>query len=259
MAEYWKYVGVVSLPVSLASAITDEWEATLKAETARIYTSLTTKIPDAATFKDKLSDPSSSAYDSFLQSVGGKWSITDIKLKQKVKLGRSYTKWSDRITSVFGGGTPTFPTTVTQKKDNLSDLKRVIGVVGHRSLGTWEPASMAVLLARGDTRCSTYFDTNDTFTGTLHSVFKAPEGNLITPSLLSEMVYACVMAKYADEAALTTERGNIISAANTVIDSLIQVALDNTHKGTGYDFSIVLSWTGTPTNNVTITALDTHP
>lgn len=259
MAQYWKYVGQVQLPASLASSITDEWEATLKAECARIYTALTTKIPDEAGFGDVIADPSSSAYNAFLQSVGGKWSITDIKLKQKVKLARSYDKWNTRITAVFGGSTPTFPATVTAKKANLDELKRVIGAVGNRSSEGWRPASACVLLARGDTRVEPYFTADETLTGTLHAVFDPSKGALLSPSLIAEIVYACVMAKYADEAVLPTERASIISGANTLIDTLIQVALDDTHKGTGYDFTIVLSWVADTTNNVLITATDTHP
>lgn len=259
MAEYWKYVGQVQLPVTLAGAISDEWEATLKAECARIYTALTTKIPDATAFGTKLATPSSSAYDAFLTSVGGKWSITDIKMKQKVKLARSYTKWNTRITAVFGGGSPTFPATVTAKKANLDELRRVIGAVGHRALEGWRPASACVMLARGDTRVEPYFTADETLTGTLHAVFDPKKGALISPSLIAEIVYTCVMAKYADEAGLTTERGNIISGANTLIDALIQVALDATHLGGGYDFTIVLSWVGATTNNVLVTATDTHP
>jgi hypothetical protein len=258
MADYWKYVGHVKLPTSLASAISDEWEATLKAETSRIYTALTTKIPDATAFGTKIATPSSSAYDAFLASVGGKWSITDIKLKQKVKLARSYDKWNTRITAVFGGASPTFPSTVTAKKANLDELKRVIGAVGNKSSEGWRPVSASVLLARGDTRISQYFTADETLTGTLHAVFDASKGALISPSLIAEMVYACVMAKYADEAGLTTERGNIISSANTLIDTLINVALDATHLGSGYDFTIVLSWNATNLN-VDVTATDTHP
>lgn len=258
MAEYWKYVGNVTIPETLASAITDEWETTLKAECARIYTSLTTKISDATTYGTKIATPSASAFDAFLQSVGAKWSITDIKLKQKVKVSGKYTKWKANVDTVFGGGSPTFPAIVTAKKDKLSELRRVIACVGHRSLGTWEPVSMATLLARGDTRCATYFDTNDTFTGTLHSVMDAKKGALITPSLIAEMVYAVVMANYAHEAGLTTERDNIITGANTLLDAFIQVGLDATHLGGGYDFTIVLSWNG-GTSKVDITATDTHP
>lgn len=258
MPTQWEYVGSITLPDTLATAIKDEWEATLKNETSRIYSALTTKISDETSFKNKLATPSSSAYDAFLQGVGGKWDITMIKLKQKVKLSRAYSKWSARIDAVFGGDTPTFPDTVTEKKDRLDELRRVIGVVGHRSLGTWEPASMAVLLARGDTRCATYFDDNDTFTGTLEAVFDPVKGALITPSLIATMVQACVLAKYADEAGLTTERDNIISDANARIDELIQVALNDTYKGSGYDFTIVLSW-NTTNNNVDITATATTP
>lgn len=230
----------------------------MKAEVARIYASLIAKIASEADFGDKIADPSSAAYADFLATVGAKWDAVWIKLKQKVKLAGKYDTWKARVDEVLGGGTPTFPDIVTAKKGRLSELRRVIGVVGHKALGTWEPASMAVLLARGDTRCATYFDTNDTFTGTLDAVFDARKGALISPALIAEMVQACVMTKYADEAGLTAERGTIISESNTRLDALIQVGLNTVHKGTGYDFTIVLSWNAT-NNNVDITATDTHP
>jgi hypothetical protein len=114
-------------------------------------------------------------------------------------------------------------------------------------------------LARGDTRVAPYFTVDETLTGTLHAVFDSTKGALISPSLVAEIVYACVMAKYADEAALPTERAAILTAANTLIDTLINVGLDATHLGGGYDFTIILSWVGATTNNVLITATDTHP
>lgn len=258
MAQYWKYVGNVVTVQTIPQAVKDEWEETLGAEVGRINTALTTKIDDESAFHDIISTPSSLAFDAFLSAVGGKWDITAIKLKQKVKLAASYDAWLAGIGTVFGGQSPTFAATVTAKKDNLDSLWRVLNVVGHKSLGTWEPVSMAVLLARGDTRCAQYFDTNDTFTGTLESVFDARKGALISGALIAEMVYACVMAKYADEAGLTTERGNIITAANIVIDELVVFALDATHGGGGYDFTIVISWNA-GTSNVIITATDTHP
>ena len=253
----WKYVGTVTIPEApIASAIKDEWETTLKAETSRIYTALTTKISDETSFKNKLATPSNSAYDAFLQSVGDKWSITLIKFKQKWKLQKAYNKWNTRITAVFGGGSPTFPDTVTAKKDNLDELRYVLGAVGHRSLGTWEPASMAVLLARGDTRCATYFDTNDDWTGTLEACFDAQKGALVTPSLIAELVYATVWANYLDEAGETDENiSAFLTTENAVINSLVDVALNTAH--TPDKFNITLAWTGTPPK-VVITAEDTE-
>lgn len=249
----WKYVGNVLLPASLDSSIIDEWEETLSAESGRIHTALTTKIADGDDYNDKIGTPSHEAYDAFLQDVGEKWDMALIKLKQKVKVLGKYDKWKTSVDAIFGGVTPTFPTLVTAKKGKLSELRRVIGVVGHRSLGTWEPATMAVLLARGDTRCAIYFDDNDTFTGTLEAVFDAQKGALISPSLIAEMVYACVMARYMYDAGLSAQIAAFLAAENAVIAALVGVALNLAHVA---DFTIVLSWNGT-NFNVDITAEDT--
>jgi hypothetical protein len=247
----WKYVGVITVPADIASAIADEWETTLKAETTRIYTSLTTKISDETAFGTKIATPSSTQYTAFLEGATGAWDYEGIKLKQRVKLSASYDAWDAGIESVFGGGSPTFPASVTAKKGKLSNLRRVIGCVGHRSLGTWEPVTMSVLLSRGDTRCSVYFDTNDTFTGTLEAVFDAKKGSLISPSLISEMVYASVMAEYMYEGG--SSNGDIdtfLATEADIIDDLVVFAVDVGHTG---KFSIVPTWDGSA-HKVKITA-----
>jgi len=245
------------LPSSVASAIMDEWETTLKGERARILSALTTKIPDLSAFQDKIADASSDAYADFLATVGGKWDVDMIEAKQRVKLATRYTVWKAGIDNAFKVG-GTFETNVTAKKDKFNEARRVIGVVGHKALGSWNPAVMGTLLLRGDTRCARYFDANDSWSGTLESVVDARKGALLTPSIVAETVQACVIAKYANEGGLTALRDTIISNANTRLDAILQVALDATHKGGGYDVTFVLSWSA-PDDNLKLTVTDVHP
>lgn len=255
---YWRYIGDVMLPPTLIPAVKEEWADTLKAEVKRIYHALTAKIPNEPAFKAKIATPSSTRFDEFLASVGEAWDMCGIKLKQRLKLSRAYGSWKGSVDKVFGTEAPLFPSIVDIKKDKVEELRRVIGAVGHKAIATWEPVSMAVLLARGDRRPMTYFDANDSFTGTLESVFDVRRGALITPSLIAEQVYACVLAKYADEAGLATDREAIITASNTRIDDIIQVGLNDKHKAPGYDFTLVLSWNPV-TANIRVVATDIHP
>lgn len=263
MANQWQYVGTVVLPASVPPAMKDEWEATLIAEQARIYAGLTTKIPNEASFKDRLADASSDQFEAFLATVGGAWDADMIEMKQRVKLFRQYGAWKDGIDACFTGGAPYFADRVTAKKDKLELARYVLGAVGYKAnptgdFGVWNPATVGCLLMRGDTRPARYFDSNDSFTGTLESVMDARKGALITPSILAEAIQGCVMAKFADEGGLTALRGTIITNANATIDELIQVGLNATHLGGGYDVTYILSWSA-PAENVLITVTDVHP
>jgi hypothetical protein len=265
MPQNWKYVGAIVYPANLDTDITDEWTATLTAETARIYSALSTKIADADDFAEKIAVPSSVAFSAFLQSVGAGWDIDNIKLKQQVKLAGSYTTWQSSIAAMFSGTTPLFGTVVAAKATKLDKLKRVIGIVGHKSVGSWNAGSKAVLLLRGDTRVYPYFGANDTITPTIttfpathHAVMDATVGALISPSLISEIVYGAIMAKYANDGDLTVQRDAILVDANVVLDKLIQVGLNTVHLSTGYDVTLVLSWNA-GTSNVDVTVVDTHP
>ena len=260
MAQQWQYVGTVTLPTDLPSGVLDEWKETLKAEQTRIYNSLLAKIPDETAFKDRIGDASSDEFEAFLYKVGGKWDAQLIEMKQRVKLARTYDTWKSGVDAAFGAG-GYFAHRIDSKADKFKLARYVLGAVGHRAtvggdFGVWNPVTMGVLLLRGDTRCSRYFDGNDAFSGTLHAVVDANKGRLITPSIMGEAIRACVMAKFADEAELDTLRDSIISSANTVIDELLQVALDATHLGGAYDVTYVLAWADA---NVTITVTDTHP
>jgi len=262
MPNQWQYVGTVLLPTDLPDGVLNEWKDTLKAEMSRIYSNIQTKIPSSGAFADRIADASSDVYEQFLQTVGGKWNKDMITTKQRVKLARQYNAWKAGIDACFGTG-GYFGSRVDSKADKFKLARYVIGAVGFRadpsgSYGVWNPVVFGALLLRGDTRPLRYQDSNDSFTGTLHSVLKTPHGNLVTPSIIAEAVQACVMAKFADEGGLTTIRDTILSNANTALDDILNVALDNTHKQTGYDVTYVLSWDSV-SGNVKVTVTDTHP
>jgi len=262
MPEQWKYIGTVLLPTDLPSGVLDEWKETLKAEQARIYAGLQTKIPNEAAFRDRIADASSDRYEDFLASVGSAWDRSVITMKQRVKLARQYNAWKSGVDAAFGEG-GYFPARVDAKADKFKLARYVIGAVGFKadpsgSFGVWNPVVFGALLLRGDTRPLRYQDANDSFTGTLHAVFKSPHGNLVTPSIIANAVQACVMAKFADEGGLTSVRDTIITNANSVIDELLNVALDSTHKQEGYDVTYELSWDAVA-GNVKITVTDIHP
>ena len=262
MPEYWKYIGTVTLPTDIPSELLNEWKETLKAEQARIYANLQTKIPDELAFQDRIADASSDEFENFLQTVGGRWDANVIKLKQRVKLARAYIDWKTGIDNAFGEG-GYFASRVDEKANKFKLVRYVLGAVGYRAnpddpYGVWNPVVMGVLLMRGDTRPLRYMDANDSFSGTLESVFDPIKGRLISPSIIAHGVYACVMAKFADEGNLTSLRDTILTNANSVIDELLNVALDDTHKGSGYDVTYVLEWDDT-VNNVKVTVTDIHP
>ncbi|RLG71384.1 MAG: hypothetical protein DRO23_12035 [Thermoprotei archaeon] len=242
MSYVWRYEGNCELPSDIAEAIKNEWETTLKNERARILNALQTKIPDQAAFLDKLADASSDRFEEFLASVGGDWNKDIIVTKQRVKLAAKYDAWNTGITNAFAEG-GVFETNVTNKKEKFKELRRVIGAVGHKALGTWNPVVMGVLLLRGDSRVLKYLDANDSFSGTLQAAFDSIKGRYITPSMIAQAVQAVVIAKYADEGNLTTIRDNVLSNANTILADMVNFA-----KKSGYTVVYELSWNDTVEN-----------
>lgn len=261
MVEYWKYIGTMQLPADLPTGVLDEWKATLKAEQARIYSSLLTKIPNEALFQNRIADASADVFEQFVSGVGAPWDKDVIAMKQRVKLYRKYTDWDAGIDACFGVG-GYFPNRVDSKADKFKLARYVMGVVGHRAspsapYGTWNPATMGVLLLRGDTRCSRYFDANDSFAGTLETVCDAVKGRLMSPPMLAHTIFASVMAKFAEEGGLSALRGTIITNANAVLDALLQVALNTAHLTPPKDVTFVLDWNAADAN-VRLTVTDIH-
>jgi len=262
MVEYWKYIGYITLPTDVPSDVKDEWANTLAGEMSRIYQNLTTKIASEDDFKSRIADASSERYDEFLASVGAGWDANIIKLKQRIKLARAYPSWQAGISNAFGGTEPYFDDRVLAKKDKYSNAKYVLAGVGLRydvaGFGAWRPIVKGVLLMRGDTRVQRYLTADDSITGTLESVFDPIKGRLVTPSIIAHAVQAVVMAFYANEAGDETVRDNILSSANTVIDEFVNLALDDVHKGSGYDATYVLEW-DTAQSKPKVTVTDVHP
>ena len=252
MAYVWHYEGKCELPTDIPAGMLDEWEQTLKAEQARIYSGLTTKIPSEALFKDRIADASSDQYEAFLATVGALWDKDMITTKQRVKLNRVYADWLAGVEASFAP-TGYFGDRVTSKKNKFKLVRYVLGAVGYKPdpsdpYGVWNPAVMAVLLLRGDTRCLRYLDANDSFAGTLETTVEARKGALITPSLIAEMVQAIVMAKFADEGGLTTIRDTILTNANTRLADILAVAVISP-----YTVVLSLSWDD-PSAHVMVTA-----
>lgn len=261
----WQYVGQMLLPSAVPSAIIDKWAADLSAQQAGILSRLTSKVPDNTAFQADIVTPSSSRYADFLATVGGAWDRDTILMKQKAKLGRSYTQWLAGINAVFGSG-GTFPTTVNAKKGKYDLARYTLGVTGVRYIkttgfGVWNPATVGALLMRGDTRPFTYFDANDAFTpsqGNLENVCDSMKGAYGSPALIADTVRCSVLSKFCDEAGLTTLRDNIITATNARIDDIVNMMLNATHKGTGYDVTWVIAW-NSGTSLPQLTVLDSHP
>jgi len=247
MSYVWRYEGNCELPSDIAEAIKNEWEQTLKAERARILSALQTKIPDQAAYLDKLADASSDKFAEFLANVGAGWDKDIIITKQRVKLAARYNAWNNGIQNAFAEG-GTFETNVTNKKEKFKELRRVIGAVGHKALGTWNPVVMGVLLLRGDTRVLKYLDANDSFNGTLQAAFDSIKGRYITPSMIAQAVQAVVLAVYANEGGLNTIRDTILTNANTILADMVSFAVIS-----GYTASYVLEWNDT-VNNVKVKA-----
>jgi len=262
MAEYWKYIGYITLPTDVPSDVKDEWANTLAGEMSRIYQNLTTKISTEDDFKSRIADASSDRYEDFLASVGAGWDASIIKLKQRIKLARAYQSWQTGIGNAFGGTEPYFDDRVLAKKDKYGNAKYVLAGVGLRydvaGFGAWRPIVKGVLLMRGDTRVQRYLTADDSFTGTLHAVFDPTKGRLITPSIIAHAVQAVVMAFYADEANDETTRDSILSNATATIDELINVALNDEHKQSGYDVTYVLEWDSAQ-DKPKVTVTDVHP
>jgi len=262
MSMQWQYVGTLTLPADIPTAVLNEWRETLKSEQSRIYTALTTKIPGEPEFKDRIADASSDRFEEFLASVGGSWDADEIKIKQRVKLARAYNSWKSGIDAAYGEG-GYFPDRVDAKADKFKLVRYVLGAVGYKAdpsapYGVWNPVVMGVLLLRGDTRPLRYMDANDSFNGSLHACFDPTRGRYVTPAIIAHAVKACVLAKFADEGGLTAMRDTILSNANTVIAEFVAVALNDEHKAEGYSVTYELSWDAAAAlPKVTVT--DMHP
>lgn len=263
MPVNWSYVAPTVVSADIPQQIKDEWEATLLAERDRIYESLTSKISNSTQYQDRVADASSDQYEVFLSAVGSGYDKDTILAKQRIKLAASYTSWNDGIVNAFRdsgqvpAGNDVFRTNVTAKKAKISNLRRVLAVVGDKPRTFWGAGSKAVLFANGDTRPSRYVIAGETLVGTPHNVFHANFGRQPRATLLGELARGVILAKYADEAGLTTLRDALITTYNARLATMVDAMLDATHAGVGYTVVLTIVKNG-GTGNIDVSIVDTH-
>jgi len=220
VAEYkGYYVPLESVP----EEILQEWETTLKGERARILSALQEKIPNADAFLTKLANPAIEGWSGF---VAPDWEDRDfILMKFQVKLKGAYPDWNTGIQNAFAEG-GTFETNVTNKKSKFQMARYPMGAVGIRYKTAWGPAYKAIAVISGDRRVKNYMGTNDTFTGDVVNVFLPGARKVARVAGISKITQGLVIAQFAHEAGLTSERDAIISTINTHLANSVLKMVD---------------------------------
>jgi len=233
MATVFDYVGeIVWLsPDEIPSDILNEWRETLKNEQGRIYNSLMTKIPNESAFQSRIADASSDAYEGFVNPSFENADV--IKMKQRVKLARSYNAWNTGVADAFGEG-GYFADRVENKADKFKLAAYTVSNVGHKPTRFFGPLVKAIMFLVGDTRVLRYLDVHDVYTGDPTNVFKAGHSRFIKPMLVARGVFGAVMAKFADEGGLTSLRDSIISDVNSKLDEAISAFVDSANYSNVY-------------------------
>jgi len=213
------YVPLAAVPTELVS----EWETTLKGERARILNALLEKIPNATAFINKLALPASERWLSF---INPEWPDSFmVVLKHGVKLKGAFASWNEGVQNAFKEG-GTFETNVSAKKDKFQKARYTMGSVGIKYKTAWGPAYKAIGVISGDTRVVTYMGANDVFSGTVANVFLAGATKYARAIAVPAITQGLVIAQYAHEAGLTTERSQVISVVNSKLANTVLKMVD---------------------------------
>ena len=237
MAVVASYKGLYVPYAEVPSDIMDEWEATLKGERTRILSALQAKIADETAFLNRIATPAYNAWQNFIDSEYPDADL--IKLKMKIKLKGAYDAWSEGITNAFAEG-GTFETNVTNKKAKFGKAKYTLGAVGVKYLNGWETAYKAIGMITGDNRVPVYFDADDTVSGSPVDVFPAGVGRFARAIGVPIIVQGLVIAQYAHENGLATERDAVITNVNNKLTNSVLKMVDTSAYPTvtleiGYD------------------------
>jgi len=213
------YVPLAAVPTELVS----EWETTLKGERARILNALLEKIPNASAFINRLAVPAHERWSAF---VNPEWADRlMVLLKHATKLKGAFSSWNDGIENAFKEG-GTFETNVSAKKDKLQKLRYVVGGTGIKYKTAWGPAYKAIGVISGDTRVTVYMGANDIFSGTVTNVFLEGATKYARAIAVPAIIQGLVIAQYAHEAGLTTERSQVISIVNSKLANTVLKMVD---------------------------------
>ena len=225
MSYVLEYKGYYKPLDSVPSEILDEWESTLKAERLRILNALMEKIPDSDAFVRKIAEP---AYEGWSEFVNPSYPDADfIKLKMRIKIKTAYPAWSSGVQNAFAEG-GTFETNVSAKKSKLQKLRYVLGAVGLKYKIGWGPAYKAIAVITGDKRVDEYFTTEDSFSGEIVNAFPDGVVKYVRPMAIAILTQGFVLAQYAHENGLETERDAVISKINTILDNSVEKLIDTT-------------------------------
>ena len=211
------YVPMDSVP----EEVVNEWETTLKGERARILSALLAKIPNATAFQDKLAEPATTAWAGF---INPDYEDADfIKLKHRVKLKGAYDAWNSGVNDAFAEG-GTFELNVTSKRDKFQKARYTLGATGLKYLSGWGVAYKAIGFITGDTRVMLYMTANDSVTGSPTNIFPTTVVRFVRPMGIAIFTQGLVIAHYAHENGLTSERDAVITAINQKLaDSILKL------------------------------------
>ena len=217
MSMVVEYKGLLVVESELPSHIMEEWKTTLKNEQSRIYNALLTKIPDETAFKSKIAEASSEVYGDFVNPSYLRAKI--IKLKQKIKLGRAYNSWKNGVVACYGEG-GYFADRVESKASKFALARYPISVVGSKPDLGWLCGYKAIGVITGDKRVARYMGPNDTLNGTITNAFDAAVAPFIRAFALPVIVQGLVIAQYAHEEGMTSERDSVITDTNSILDKV---------------------------------------
>ena len=213
------YVPLDSVP----DEIMTEWETTLKGERARILSALQEKIPNADAFINKLANPAIERWQNF---VASDWEDRDlILMKFQVKLKGAYDDFNAGIQNAFAEG-GTFEQNVTNKKSKFQMARYTMGATGIRYKTAWGPAYKAIGVISGDQRVKNYMGANDSFSGNVVNVFLPGTRKVARATAIPKITQGLVIAQYAHEAGLASERDAIISTINTHLSNSVLKMVD---------------------------------
>ena len=87
-------------------------------------------------------------------------------------------------------------------------------------------AYKAIAVISGDERVTTYMGTEDSFTGSVCNVFLTGAARFARAIAVPAIVQGLVIAQYAHEEGLATERDAVISAVNTKLGNTVLKMID---------------------------------
>jgi len=218
-----EYKGYYS-PLEIPEQDFTEWKETLKGEVSRIYNALITRIPDETAFKSIIAESSHEVWKDF---VNPNWEDKDfVLLKHRIKLLGAYPAWKTGIDNAFSGASPYFPDRVEQKADKFKLVKVTLGSVGLRYKYGRGIAVKAIGVISGWKAVARDIKAPDEFTGSIVNVFLPGAARFVRPQAVAIITRGLVLAGYAHDYGLATERDAVISATNDVLANTVLKQVD---------------------------------